>query len=210
MSDPQSTPKPAKRGSRLPQTGFGVLLVGMSVAIWWPAFTLGAWGTLFFDQLLTIWAAATAALVVVLIKPQGFRHRWIQIVALSVPTAWLLIAIFGKQYLNTAFGHTIDILVLFITLVSVPFIFWTLMHMIWPDLFEKFTVKGRIGMLVIVAVIAGVSYLLGTAQQTFLNCEDFDLSGNSRPPNCVEKKVEDHEFSPLDPEDILSPPAKSP
>ena len=43
----------------------GVAMVGMAVVVWWPAFTLGAWGDLFFDQLLAVWAAATAAFVFV-------------------------------------------------------------------------------------------------------------------------------------------------
>ena len=31
---------------------FSLVVVGMSVAVWWPAFTLGAWHDLFFDQQL--------------------------------------------------------------------------------------------------------------------------------------------------------------
>jgi hypothetical protein len=38
-----------------------VSAVGAAVISWWPAFTLGAYHTVFFEQLLALWAASTAA-----------------------------------------------------------------------------------------------------------------------------------------------------
>jgi hypothetical protein len=51
-------------------------MVGIVAVAWWPAFTLGAWHQIFFDDFLALWAvASTAALVYVLIehRPIGLR-----------------------------------------------------------------------------------------------------------------------------------------
>ncbi len=72
--------------------GFGLVLVGMAVAVWWPAFTLGAWGTMFFEQLLTVWVVATAGIVVVLLQPRQLGRRWPHVLTLLVPSVWLVLA----------------------------------------------------------------------------------------------------------------------
>src|SRR4051794_22842974 len=69
----------------------GVVVVGMSVAVWWPAFTLGAWGDFFFDQMLTVWAASTGALIVVLLQLRG-RARVLRALALAIPSLWLALS----------------------------------------------------------------------------------------------------------------------
>ena len=39
----------------------GAVAMAAAVVAWWPAFTVGAWGGVFFEQILTLWAAAAAA-----------------------------------------------------------------------------------------------------------------------------------------------------
>lgn len=43
-------------------------MVGIAAIAWWPAFTLGAWGEIFFDDVLGLWAASVAAFVFVLVE----------------------------------------------------------------------------------------------------------------------------------------------
>ncbi len=38
----------------------GASIAGAALG-WWPAFTLGVYGVVFFEQLLALWAAATSA-----------------------------------------------------------------------------------------------------------------------------------------------------
>jgi hypothetical protein len=166
---------------------FGLVVVGMCVAVWWPAFTLGAWGDLFFDQMLTVWVAATAALVVVLVQPRSAGRRWPRALALAVPSLWLaLFFLVGPDdadvdvvtVLVTAFGALVG-------LVGIPFTLWTLCRVLWPDLFTALRRRARWAVAAVVLAMAVASFLLGTAQNRFLTCEDFDVSGNSRPPGCV-------------------------
>lgn len=46
----------------------GVIMVGIAAIAGWPAFTLGAWGEIFFDDVLGLWAASVAAFVFVLVE----------------------------------------------------------------------------------------------------------------------------------------------
>ena len=37
-----------------------VAVVAAALVVWWPAFDLGAYGVIFFQQMLALWAASTA------------------------------------------------------------------------------------------------------------------------------------------------------
>jgi hypothetical protein len=166
-----------------PSRAAGVLAVGMSVAIWWPSFTLGAWGSLFFDQKLTVWAAATAALLIVVFHRRGERIRIARAAALLVPTLWLVLVIFVKDeadFLNPV----IDGLGVAVAFLGFPATFWVLARIIWPEFGEALSLSRRAGVIASVVLVGLASYLLGVNQAAFLTCEDFSLSGNSEPPGC--------------------------
>lgn len=168
---------------RKPSRRTGVVAVGMSIAVWWPSFTFGAWGTLFFEQILAVWAASTAALLVVVVRRQG-RNRLGRAVALSVPTLWLVLAIFFKGdrglpgTLVEALGGTVAVL-------GIPSMIWILARVVWPELGDDLPLKWRFIVVAAVAAIAALSFVLGLNHAAFLTCEDFTISGNSEPPGCV-------------------------
>jgi hypothetical protein len=59
--------------------------VGAAVLSWWPAFTLGAYHTVFFEQVLALWAASTAAFVILVIFKQRQAVSWPHRLALLLP-----------------------------------------------------------------------------------------------------------------------------
>src|SRR6476619_3837604 len=69
-----------------------VAAVGAAVISWWPAFTLGAYQTVFFEQLLALWAASTAAFLILVIFKQRRAVSWPRRLALLLPSVWLLVA----------------------------------------------------------------------------------------------------------------------
>ncbi len=155
----------------------------MSVAVWWPAFTLGAWGTFFFDQLLTVWAASIGALIVVLFQPRG-RPRVLKALALLVPTLWLVLTALPLQEDDLG-AFVLDLVAIFVALLSVPATIWVLARVMWPEFGEDIS-RGRRVLVVAAVVLVGVaSFLLGVNQEHFLTCGDFTISGNSEPPGCV-------------------------
>lgn len=167
-----------------PPRAVGVILVGMSVAIWWPAFTLGAWGTLFFEQILTVWVAATAALVVVLAQRKGARHRVPRAIALFIPSVWLILAIAIHPHDAGPWARALDVMGGLVSLFGVPATIWVLARIIWPEFARDIPWSGRVIVGVTVIGIAVISYELGVHNASFLTCGDFTISGNSQPPGC--------------------------
>lgn len=47
------------RADRITQAT-SVAVVAAALLVWWPAFDLGAYGVIFFNQFLSLWAASTA------------------------------------------------------------------------------------------------------------------------------------------------------
>lgn len=155
-----------------------------AVVAWWPAFTVGAWGGVFFEQILTLWAAATAAFVIALFR-EGPRRLPPPIVAtLLLPSLWI-----GLSFLTVQDGTLLsDVISWFgvgITLIGLPFMVWVILQISRPDITE--VVAGRtwaVAGLAIVAV-AVLSFTLGRLHPHFLTCDDFKISGNDVPANCT-------------------------
>ena len=156
----------------------------MCIAVWWPSFTLGAWGRLFFEQILTVWAAATAALFVVLFRRHGEQHRKRRAAALLIPTLWLVLAFVVEDdggFLDVA-TETLGSTVAFL---GIPATMWVLARIVWPEFGEgSLSTSRRLMLIAWVLFIAVASYLLGVNHAAFLTCDDFSISGNSPPAGC--------------------------
>src|ERR1044072_4347563 len=68
-----------------------------ALAIWWPAFTLGAYDAIFFDNVLGIWAVAAAMLLSGLLLRSRRALPWAGWAALALPTAWIMLAALGPR-----------------------------------------------------------------------------------------------------------------
>ncbi|MFB2599015.1 hypothetical protein ACEXQE_14585 [Herbiconiux sp. P17] len=168
----------------------GVIVVGMSVAVWWPAFTLGAWGDFFFDQMLTIWAAASGAFLVVLIQPRG-KPRVGRALALLIPSLWLFLSFLTADFdPDNWVAQVVTVLGVLVGILAIPATIWVLARMIWPEFAEDITWPRRFVIIGAVLLIAVASFLLGVNQSKFLTCDDFSVSGNSNPPGCSPPPVD--------------------
>jgi hypothetical protein len=152
-------------------------------------FNLGAFGEIFFEQILTVWVIATIVLVASFfskLPPNGWAGRLL----LLVPTVWLILAAVADptqpedRASKFIFGLTI-----FVTAVCLPFIGWILVSAINPD-FTHLTMPRRIAILAAVIVFAGAGFFIGARNDVFLTCEDFEVSGNFVPSKCVREYKE--------------------
>jgi hypothetical protein len=170
--------------SRRRDIPLAVVSVGMAIVVWWPAFTLGAWGELFFDTLLTLWVASTAAFVFVLFERRPVGSRLWRAFLLLLPTVWLATSFVDIEttdivaFLATVFAFAV-------VLIASPLTVWVLARIMWPDFGENSTRRQRWLIIGVVGGIGVAAFLLGLNQEHFLTCQDFTISGNSEPPGCV-------------------------
>jgi hypothetical protein len=151
---------------------------------WWPAFTLGVYGVIFFEQHLALWAAATSAFVAAaLVRGRPFLKRpavW----AFLLPSLWLVLV----WLLPVAGDSTLrDVMLWFgviITLIGMPILAALIVRLLIPGA-EGLPRRDAIRAASVVAFVMAVSYLLGTQHPHMMSCEDFTVSGNYAPSNCT-------------------------
>jgi hypothetical protein len=161
-------------------------MVGMSAIAWWPAFTLGVWGEIFFDDILALWAASTAAFVFVLVERRPVGARLARAFVLLLPSVWLVVSFAASgQSEDDLVGAIVDIIAIGVVLVGIPFTLWVLVRIIWPDFAGATRARTKWLITVVVLGIAVLSLVLGINQERFLTCEDFTISGNALPEDCV-------------------------
>jgi hypothetical protein len=158
-----------------------VAAIAFSSVAWWPAFTLGAWGTVFFPQVMGLWAIATAAFVLVALSADVRKRVGWWALALLLPTVWLLLALEfapGSRPELAWFGTVV-------TLLGAPAMVWVLVRFAAPDLAEDAEPRDRFVVVAAVVVVVIGAFLAGMNNELFLTCEDFSISGNSQPPGCT-------------------------
>ncbi|MET0736548.1 MAG: hypothetical protein ABWY55_13010 [Microbacterium sp.] len=163
----------------------GVIIVGMAAIVWWPAFTIGAWGEIFFDNALALWAASTAAFVFVLVERRPVGARLARAFVLLLPSVWLLLNFAVDDDSGNLLIAIFDLVGIVAVVVGLPFTLWVLVRIVWPDFATETRRRTKWLIVAVVLGVAAMSVVLGANQSRFLTCEDFTISGNSEPPGCV-------------------------
>ncbi|HQR27407.1 MAG TPA: hypothetical protein PLP61_10250 [Nocardioides sp.] len=161
-------------------------VVAISVAAssigWWPAFTLGVYGVIFFEQHLALWAAATSAFIAVEVSGGRRVLRRVSNYTLLLPSLWLVLIWLlpvtdsTARYLLFWFG-------VLVTLLGMPALAAFLVRLLIPGA-ENLPRRQAAIAIVAVAIVMAAAYLLGTQHPHMLSCDDFTISGNFAPANC--------------------------
>ena len=85
----QPVPSRAARRTDPGLRRLAAITVATSLLVWWPAFTLGVYGEIFFEQLFALWAAATAAFFVAVLLLG--RRAQPAVYSLLLPSVWILL-----------------------------------------------------------------------------------------------------------------------
>jgi hypothetical protein len=173
---PERQPKPVDRATLL-------IAAGASAVAFSIGFNYGAFDAIFFSDVFRVWVVATVVFVGSLISPLP-PHTWPRRLVLLVPTLWLL-ASWIDSNLDVANSDKIVTGVTFVvTFIALPFVGWFLVTAINTDFADlPRTHKGAV--LGAIAVFLAVGALLGARNDAILTCEDFKVSGNDLPVNCV-------------------------
>ncbi|WP_328887890.1 hypothetical protein [Streptomyces sp. NBC_00316] len=168
-------------GQVVPKTA--VIAGGGALAIWEPAFTLGAYNVIFYYQMLTLWAVSTAVLLTaVLMRERRPRHSWVYWACLALPSAWLVLAAVVPRSGNWQ-GEALFLAGGIISIIGAPLLVWLLLHLLLFGESELSSHQRRT-VIGVVVIVGGLAYGLGQLNDVFLTCGDFDISGNSVPHGC--------------------------
>ncbi len=146
-------------------------------------FRLGAFGVVFFDQLLAVWVISTVILlasVVTDLPPKTWPRRLV----LLVPSLWIVAAWIDNTYSFDRSERIVFTLTVVVTMFVLPLVAWILITAINPEFADlpgrrKGIVVGTVGLVII------IGFAMGARNDTFLNCGDFKISGNDLPANCL-------------------------
>ena len=149
----------------------------------WPAFTMGAYGVIFFEQHLALWATATSVFLALGLSRGPRVWARPQVLALLLPSLWILLA-----WILPVGGTSGVYTVLFwfgalITVVGMPALAAVMVRLLIPGA-ERLQGKRALAGVVVVSLMMLVSFGLGTQHPRILTCEDFTISGNFAPENC--------------------------
>ena len=161
-------------------------VVAISVAAssigWWPAFTLGVYGVIFFEQHLALWAAATSAFIAVEIGGVRRVLRRVSNYTLLLPSLWLVL-IWLLPVTDSTARYVLFWFGVVVTLLGLPALAAFLVRLLVPGAEDLPRRQAAIA-IVAVAIVMAASYVLGTQHPHMLSCDDFSISGNFAPDNC--------------------------
>lgn len=150
---------------------------------WWPAFTLGVYGVIFFEQHVALWAVSTTAFLALGLARGVHVWRRPRVLVLLLPSLWLLMALLLPVGGTSAAYQALYWLGVVVTTLGMPALGAFLVRLLIPDAGR---LRGREALAVTGVVLAVMlaSYGLGAQHPRFLTCEDFTISGNFAPEGC--------------------------
>lgn len=167
---------------------FILTAVGLAIAVWNFSFNLGAYKTIFFDQLFLIWVVCTVVLLTFILLPNIDKPiRWPGVGAMILPTVWLVVSTMSHNFEQVTIFDQIEIgLVILITLFCLPYIAYVLISVLQSEVMSIRPPKLLAALIAIALFIGFVSFFIGANNYLFLTCQDFKISGSDLPLNCRE------------------------
>lgn len=149
----------------------------------WPAFTMGAYDVIFFEQHLALWATATSVFLALGLSKGLHVWRRPQALALLLPSLWIALAWILPVGGTSGIYQLLFWFGVVITVVGLPALSAVMVRLVIPGS-ERLRGRRALSAIAVVALLMGVSFFLGTQHPRILTCEDFTISGNFAPENC--------------------------
>ena len=147
-----------------------VAVVAAALVVWWPAFDLGAYGVLFFNQFLSLWAASTAIFLASLTAGRRARVSWPRRLALLIPSLWLLLAFALPENGAKPWSRALFYVAVLLTLAGIPFLAALLLRVTIAG-YEQIPFRRRLVAAAVVGIVAIAAYGLGQFNNRFLTLQ---------------------------------------
>lgn len=160
---------------------FVILAAAAGFTAWELGFDWGAFENIDHRRFWAVWILCTVALVAGYLFPdpeleRAWRFRWM----LALPSIWLV-----TDLLSVGTGETITTILLVLSVVTLPMALYLIAELMVGDFFNL-TRRSRVALIALVLVIFLVGLYVGTGNDRFLTCEDFERSGDFQPENCAD------------------------
>ncbi|WP_322779494.1 hypothetical protein [Frankia sp. Cas4] len=169
---------------------FLVAAITLGLITWRVAFNLGAYNTVFYEDVYAVVVASTIAFGASFLAPHEAPRR-VRIPAVSgrillaAPAIWTVLALSVTGSLTAAESSPILMaLGVIIGATSVPCVLLLLARVVVPSLE---TLRGRplAVLIVMTALVAAAGWLTGRHNDRFMTCNDFKVAGQDQPRNCT-------------------------
>ncbi len=181
MTEESGTGTPSNRATLL-------VAVGSATVSFMVGFNFGAFDVIFFDQMLAIWVIATIVFVGSIVSDLP-PSTWSRRLILLLPSLWLLAAWLDNSADIGNSERIASLLTLVVTVVAFPFVAWILVTAINTD-FADLPGRNRAAVIAAVGLSLVIGFGIGARNDFLLNCDDFKISGNDLPENCVQVSPE--------------------
>ncbi|MGB1297550.1 MAG: hypothetical protein ACPG8A_04700 [Psychrobium sp.] len=171
---------------------FFVSLVALSLGGWQFGFYLGAYDTIFFHYVFSVWFISLAFVLAFFFLPKAQRpFNASALFPLIMPTVWLILEITKAVMPNDTLVYYTSTIFGVVTLCfCVPYIVYLLISITQAEALNL-QPKNLLWYLVItVFIIVSIAYFVGKNHHIFLTCHDFQISGEAIPENCWKNTLE--------------------
>lgn len=166
---------------------FPVLLVS-----WNLGFDLGAFGTIFYRNVMTAWVFTVVTFIALVYLK--FTHKTeiktSGILILLIPILWPLVDYIDQHIPNTYIHYFIlfDYILIVLTLGYTGYIF---LKIIKYDIFDPLTIVNKISLVLAAIAFGFFGFEVGHHHYLFFECGHFTISGEYVPENCYRPAVSD-------------------
>jgi len=163
---------------------FFIAAIVLSLATWPFSFTLGAYGEVFYKDMLTVWVISIAALIAAAIightNDGEVYFRWWGALLLLLPSAIMFSALLGL----TGNFILIEVFEWLLLLVAIPYVGYVLLAVAAPETMELHSIKFKIGLAACIIFVNVSSIAVGHFNAYFFSCDDFIRAGDEAPKGC--------------------------
>ena len=168
--------------------GILVAAIVLSLAAFRIAFVLGAYHTVFYQDIFTVLVASSVTLVGTVAAPRGsIVRRWWSRLLLAAPAAWVIAAVTFTDSVSTAATEPLlGAFALTIAATSIPYTLLLLARVLTPGITEIRGPRPVVALLMLVVAVVFAGWLVGHYNYRFLTCHDFTVAGDDLPSNCAQ------------------------
>ena len=163
---------------------FFLAVVVISVATSPLSFTLGAYGEIFYREMMIVWVVSIAALIAGVTigeTEEGERFlSWWGAILLILPSFLMFAQFMGIKQDSIL----IDIADWGVLLATVPYVGYILLSVTTPEAMELRTPKLIAALIACFVTVNAFSFGVGAHNSYFMTCDDFTRAGDQAPLGC--------------------------